>query len=215
MPACAEAGACGNAGGHRSRKEQLDARNPRALPSLPRRPLVFIPDRLHRSRPITTQPSSRCARRLVGITLNAPLSKRSLAPLTHVPAGNTGGGGHVRPAGTRAQSNFRSSRRAGCESLRAIAAGPGGAGGIPAARGGKWSAVRVQRLLETAGWRLFETQVAILIATRADQPVCLLEYTLKSWAAGRALTEKTPPACWPSAVNSPSTVPAASLRGSV
>ena len=33
----------------------------------------------------------------------------------------------------------------------------------------------------------------ILIATRADQPVCLLEYTLKSWAAGRALTEKTPP----------------------
>jgi hypothetical protein len=39
----------------------------------------------------------------------------------------------------------------------------------------------------------FETQVAILIATRADQPVCLLEYTLKSWAAGRALTEKTSP----------------------
>ena len=86
-------------------------------------------------------------------------------------------------------------RAAGRRALhaRARSAGPGGAGGIPAARGGKWSAVRVQRLLEAAGRRLFETQVAILIATRADQPMCLLEYTLKSWAAGRALTKKMPP----------------------
>jgi hypothetical protein len=40
-------------------------------------------------------------------------------------------------------------RAAGCDSLRAIAAGleePG----IPAARGGKWSAVQVSRLLEAA-----------------------------------------------------------------
>ena len=38
----------------------------------------------------------------------------------------------------------------GCESLRAIAAGLEERG-IPAARGGKWSAVQVARLLETAG----------------------------------------------------------------
>jgi DNA invertase Pin-like site-specific DNA recombinase len=39
---------------------------------------------------------------------------------------------------------------AGCESLRAIAAGLDERG-IPAARGGKWSAVQVARLLETTG----------------------------------------------------------------
>ena len=39
---------------------------------------------------------------------------------------------------------------AGCESLRAIAAGLEECG-IPAARGGKWSAVQVARLLEAAG----------------------------------------------------------------
>jgi hypothetical protein len=38
---------------------------------------------------------------------------------------------------------------AGCESLRAIAAGLQGRG-IPAPRGGKWSAVQVARLLEAA-----------------------------------------------------------------
>ena len=38
---------------------------------------------------------------------------------------------------------------AGCESLRAIAAGLEERG-IPAARGGKWSAVQVARLLEAA-----------------------------------------------------------------
>ena len=38
----------------------------------------------------------------------------------------------------------------GCESLRAIAAGLEERG-IPAARGGKWSAVQVSRLLEAAG----------------------------------------------------------------
>jgi hypothetical protein len=38
---------------------------------------------------------------------------------------------------------------AGCESLRAIAAGLEESG-IPAARGGKWSAVQVTRLLEAA-----------------------------------------------------------------
>ena len=39
---------------------------------------------------------------------------------------------------------------AGCESLRAIAAGLDERG-IPAALGGKWSAVQVARLLEAAG----------------------------------------------------------------
>jgi len=39
---------------------------------------------------------------------------------------------------------------AGCESLRAIAAGLEERG-IPAARGGKWSAAQVARLLEAAG----------------------------------------------------------------
>jgi hypothetical protein len=38
----------------------------------------------------------------------------------------------------------------GCEFLRAIAAGPDERG-IPAARGGKWSAVQVARLLGAAG----------------------------------------------------------------
>jgi hypothetical protein len=40
---------------------------------------------------------------------------------------------------------------AGCESLRAIAAGLEDRG-IPAARGGKWSAVQVARLLDRLGW---------------------------------------------------------------
>ena len=39
---------------------------------------------------------------------------------------------------------------AGCESLRAVAAGLEERG-IPAARGGKWSAVQVARLLEMTG----------------------------------------------------------------
>jgi hypothetical protein len=39
---------------------------------------------------------------------------------------------------------------AGCESLRAIAAGLEERG-VPTARGGKWSAVQVARLLEAAG----------------------------------------------------------------
>jgi hypothetical protein len=50
---------------------------------------------------------------------------------------------------------------AGCESLRAIAAGLDERG-IPAARGGTWSAVQVARLLENAGLqpRPFEDSVA-------------------------------------------------------
>ena len=44
--------------------------------------------------------------------------------------------------------NIQELRAAGCESLRAIAAG---LEEIPAARGGKWSAVQVARLLEAAG----------------------------------------------------------------
>jgi len=49
---------------------------------------------------------------------------------------------------------------AGCESLRAIAKGLEGRG-IPAARGGKWSAVQVARLLDRAGLsRPFEPAVA-------------------------------------------------------
>jgi DNA invertase Pin-like site-specific DNA recombinase len=45
---------------------------------------------------------------------------------------------------------IRELQAAGCESLRAIAAGLEERG-IPAARGGKWSAVQVSRLLEAAG----------------------------------------------------------------
>lgn len=49
---------------------------------------------------------------------------------------------------------------AGCESLWAIAEGLEGRG-IPAARGGKWSAVQVARLLDRAGLsRPFEPGVA-------------------------------------------------------
>jgi hypothetical protein len=49
---------------------------------------------------------------------------------------------------------------AGCESLRAIAEGLEGRG-IPAVRGGKWSAVQVARLLDRAGLsRPFEPAVA-------------------------------------------------------
>jgi DNA invertase Pin-like site-specific DNA recombinase len=47
----------------------------------------------------------------------------------------------------------------GCESLRAIAAGLEERG-IPAARGGKWSAVQVARLLEAAGSSPFGASVA-------------------------------------------------------
>jgi Recombinase len=46
--------------------------------------------------------------------------------------------------------NIQELRAAGCKSLRAIAAGLEERG-IPAARGGKWSAVQVARLLEAAG----------------------------------------------------------------
>src|ERR1700680_3679155 len=49
---------------------------------------------------------------------------------------------------------------AGCESLRAIAAGLEERG-IPAARGGKWSAVQVSRLLEAAGSPFEASAVAI------------------------------------------------------
>jgi hypothetical protein len=49
---------------------------------------------------------------------------------------------------------------AGCESLRAIAEGLQDRG-IPAARGGKWSAIQVVRLLDRAGLsRPFEPAVA-------------------------------------------------------
>src|ERR1700720_2546879 len=50
---------------------------------------------------------------------------------------------------------------AGCESLRAIAAGLEERG-IPAARGGKWSAVQVARLLEAAS--PFDGSVAASVA---------------------------------------------------
>ena len=50
---------------------------------------------------------------------------------------------------------------AGCESLRAIAAGLEERG-IPAARGGKWSAVQVSRLLEAAGGP-FEASAAAVV----------------------------------------------------
>jgi hypothetical protein len=47
----------------------------------------------------------------------------------------------------------------GCESLRAIAAGLEERG-IPAARGGKWSAVQGARLLEAAGSSSFDASAA-------------------------------------------------------
>jgi hypothetical protein len=49
---------------------------------------------------------------------------------------------------------------AACESLRAIAAGLEERG-IPAARGGKWSAVQVARLLEVADSSPFEASRAV------------------------------------------------------
>jgi DNA invertase Pin-like site-specific DNA recombinase len=52
---------------------------------------------------------------------------------------------------------------AGCESLRAIAEGLEGRG-IPAARGGKWSAVQVARLLNRAGLsRPFEQSAVVAV----------------------------------------------------
>ena len=52
---------------------------------------------------------------------------------------------------------------AGCESLRAIAAGLEERG-IPAARGGKWSAVQVSRLLEAAGSPFGAASAAAVVA---------------------------------------------------
>ena len=49
---------------------------------------------------------------------------------------------------------------AGCESLRAIAAGLEERG-IPAARGGKWSAVQISRLLEAAAVPFDGASVAV------------------------------------------------------
>jgi Recombinase len=55
----------------------------------------------------------------------------------------------VRNRATDLTPTIRELQAAGCESLRAIAAGLEERG-IPAARGGKWSAVQVARLLEAA-----------------------------------------------------------------
>jgi hypothetical protein len=52
--------------------------------------------------------------------------------------------------GTGLAPTVQELQAADCESLRAIAAGLEERG-IPAARGGKWSAVQVARLLEAAG----------------------------------------------------------------
>ena len=52
--------------------------------------------------------------------------------------------------------------RRGCKSLRAIAAGLEERG-IPAARGGRWSAVQVARLLEAAAVS-FDASGAIAVA---------------------------------------------------
>jgi DNA invertase Pin-like site-specific DNA recombinase len=54
-------------------------------------------------------------------------------------------------------------QEAGCTSLRAIAAALE-ARGIPAARGGKWTAVQVSRLLEVAAIPFFDASVAIAAA---------------------------------------------------
>jgi hypothetical protein len=53
---------------------------------------------------------------------------------------------------------MRQLQAGGCESLRAIAAGLEERG-IPAARGGKWSAVQVARLLEAASAGLLSWSV--------------------------------------------------------
>ena len=54
-----------------------------------------------------------------------------------------------KQARNRALDTIQELQATGCESLRAIAAGLEERG-IPAARGGKWSAVQVSRLLEAA-----------------------------------------------------------------
>jgi len=51
-------------------------------------------------------------------------------------------------------------QEAGCTSLRAIAAALE-ARGIPAARGGKWTAVQVSRLLEVAAIPFFDASAAV------------------------------------------------------
>jgi DNA invertase Pin-like site-specific DNA recombinase len=56
----------------------------------------------------------------------------------------------VRNRAADLASTIKELQAAGCESLRAIAAGLEERG-IPAARGGKWSAVQVARLLDSAG----------------------------------------------------------------
>ena len=74
----------------------------------------------------------RCALRLHAMAVLTPPKGRRIAPTC-----------------THASTPRPELRAAGCESLRAIAAGLEERG-IPAARGGKWSAVQVSRLLEAA-----------------------------------------------------------------
>src|ERR1700730_14120211 len=69
MSAGTHAGACGSTRAHGSREEQLDARDSRALPPLPRRALVLLSHRLHRSGHIAAEQGSRRPRRHVAIAL--------------------------------------------------------------------------------------------------------------------------------------------------
>jgi hypothetical protein len=75
--------------------------------------------------------------------------------------------GRVALSGGEAQSWARDQastieelQAAGCELLRAIAVGLDERG-IPAARGGRWSAVQVSRLLEAAGHPFDGASVAV------------------------------------------------------
>jgi hypothetical protein len=65
-------------------------------------------------------------------------------------AGNEAVQAKARQRAADLASTVKELQAAGCESLRAIAAGLEQRG-IPAARGGKWSAVQVARLLGAAG----------------------------------------------------------------
>src|ERR1700716_3250727 len=64
-------------------------------------------------------------------------------------AGRAAGQERARSRAMDLAPTIKELQEAGCESLRAIAAGLEERG-IPAARGGKWSAVQVSRLLEAA-----------------------------------------------------------------
>jgi DNA invertase Pin-like site-specific DNA recombinase len=76
-------------------------------------------------------------------------------------AGNAANAAIARARASDLSTTVRELREAGCESLRAIAEGLD-ARGIPAARGGKWSAVQVSRLLARIKPSPFEAGAAVV-----------------------------------------------------